>query len=132
MDEPVPFLDRATAGRLLADRLARMELADPVVLALPRGGVPVGLEIARRLAAPLDLLIVRKIGVPWQPELAAAAIVEGEGEGAEVVRNDDVMRLAGLDDATLDKLADKELREIARRRDAYLAGRAPVPRKSVV
>ncbi len=127
MDEPVPFPDRATVGRLLADRLARMELADPVVLALPRGGVPVGLEIARKLAAPLDLLIVRKIGVPWQPELAAAAIVGGEGEGAEVVRNDDVMRLAGLDDATLDKLADKELREIARRRDAYLAGRAPIP-----
>lgn len=125
MDTHEPFRDRATAGHLLADRLARLELGDPVVLALPRGGVPVGLEIARRLNAPLDLLMVRKIGVPWQPELAAAAVVDGGDP--DYVFNEDVMALAGLDAAKLKPIAERELAEIERRRTAYLAGRAPIP-----
>ena len=67
------FATRSDAGRQLADRLAGLDLEAPVVLALPRGGVPVALEVARRLAAPLDLIMVRKIGAPWQSELALAA-----------------------------------------------------------
>ena len=74
----LPFEDRAGAGRALAEALTRKRFADPVVLALPRGGVTVALPIARRLAAPLDLLLVRKIGVPYQPELAVAAVMDGE------------------------------------------------------
>ena len=73
------FPDRETAGRALAERLAAMHFEQPpVVLALPRGGVPIGAEVARRLKAPLDLLMVRKIGAPGQPELALAAVVDGE------------------------------------------------------
>src|SRR5438132_7315338 len=72
------FRDRTEAGRMLAARLASMGLIDPVVYALPRGGTPVAVEIARALEAPLDLLLVRKIGAPGQPEVALAAIVEGE------------------------------------------------------
>ena len=70
----LPLQDRTTAGRALGERLATMQIADPIVLALPRGGVPVGLEIARALAAPLDLLLVRKIGVPFQRGPAARAV----------------------------------------------------------
>jgi putative phosphoribosyl transferase len=68
------FADRAEAGRALATELSTRDYADPAVLALPRGGVPVAAEIARALAAPLDLVLVRKIGVPYQPELALAAV----------------------------------------------------------
>src|SRR5690349_14359967 len=72
------YLSREDAGEQLARRLTSMAIEDPVVLALPRGGVPVAAQVARRLGAPLDLLLVRKIGVPWQEELAAAAVVDGE------------------------------------------------------
>jgi putative phosphoribosyl transferase len=119
------FANRSEAGRLLARTLARRQLADPVVLALPRGGVPVAAEIARRLKAPLDIVLVRKIGVPYQRELAAAAVVDG-GD-AEVVTNDDVMALAGLTRADVERLARRELAEIERRRQAYLQGRERVP-----
>ncbi len=125
MNDLIPLQDRATAGRLLAERLVGLQLADPVVLALPRGGVPVAFEIAKALDAPLDLLLVRKVGVPWQPELAAGAVVDGEHP--DLVLNEDVIALAGLDRGTLDEIADRELAEIERRRSAYLAGRAPVP-----
>ena len=84
------FRDRSEAGQRLAARLQHYREAQPVVLALPRGGVPVGFEIARVLNAPLDLLFVRKIGVPWQPELAAAAVAEVGG--SEIVRNEHVIR----------------------------------------
>jgi putative phosphoribosyl transferase len=119
------FASRRAAGRALARVLARKQLADPVVLALPRGGVPVAAEVARRLKAPLDLVLVRKIGVPLQPELAAAAVVDG-GD-AEIVTNDDVMALAGLTRADIAHLARRELAEIERRRQAYLQGRGRVP-----
>ena len=66
------FKNRIEAGRALAEELAKRNYPDPVILALPRGGVPIGLEVVRRLKAPLDLVMVRKIGVPYQPELAAA------------------------------------------------------------
>ena len=78
------FRDRAEAGRLLGEALAALGLKDPVVLALPRGGVPVGLEAARALHAPLDLVLVRKIGAPGQPELAVAAVAEVAEAGRPV------------------------------------------------
>jgi putative phosphoribosyl transferase len=72
------FRDRAEAGRRLAERLVHLKDARPVVFALPRGGVPVALPVAEALGAPLDLLLVRKLGAPGQPELALGAVVEGE------------------------------------------------------
>lgn len=78
---PLPFSDRVEAGRLLAAELAAYKLPpNVVVLALPRGGVPVGLEVAKVLHAPLDVVVVRKLGVPWQPELAMGAIVGGSAQ----------------------------------------------------
>ena len=123
---PSRFIDREQAGRLLAKKVAALALPAPVVvLALPRGGVPVAAEIARVLHAPLDLLLVRKIGVPWQRELAAAAVVDGDEP--QVVLDDEVVRMAGLDDAYIQREAQHELREIERRRALYLRGRAALP-----
>ncbi|MDW8443669.1 MAG: phosphoribosyltransferase family protein [Acetobacteraceae bacterium] len=119
-----PFRDRAEAGRVLAGRLSGLPLRDPVVLALPRGGVVVGAEIAEALHAPLDLLLVRKLGVPDQPELAMGAV--GEGEEA-IVLNPEVIRLAGVGEGEIAEAVARERGEIARRREAYLAGRARVP-----
>ncbi|MGE3916844.1 MAG: phosphoribosyltransferase [Hyphomicrobiaceae bacterium] len=119
------FANRTTAGQALASRLAGEHLDNPVVLALPRGGVPVALEIARRLRAPLDLVLVRKVGVPGRREVAAAAVVDG-GE-AEIVYNREVMRAAGLDDAEVHAEAAAELAEIERRRATYLGGRRGEP-----
>jgi len=118
------FRDRSEAGRVLAAKLAALPLRDPVVLALPRGGVVVGAEIAQALAAPLDLLLVRKLGVPDQPELAMGAV--GEGEEA-LVLNPDVVRLAGVSDRELAEAVARERAELARRREVYLSGRARVP-----
>ena len=95
------FANRQAAGCALAGELTKRHLAGPVVLALPRGGVPVAVEIAKALQAPLDLVLVRKIGVPFQPELAAAAVVDG-GE-PEIVINEDVVGLAGLDRDYIDR-----------------------------
>ena len=116
------FMDRAEAGRRLAELLADKGYADPVVLALPRGGVPVGLEVARALKAPLDLVMVRKLGVPYQPELAAGAVVNGSNP--EIVVNDEVAKHAGLSQEDLEEMAEVQLEEIRRRRDIYLRGRA--------
>ena len=124
-DLRVPFENRTVAGRALGERLARMNLADPVVLALPRGGVPVALEVARVLNAPLDLLLVRKIGVPWQPELAVGAVMDG-GEPVLVVEPA-VQAEAGIDRRYIEQRAAQELQEIERRRALYLANRAREP-----
>ena len=118
------FADRGSAGRQLAKRLRGLNLADPVVYALPRGGVPVAVEIAKALGAPLDLILVRKIGAPGQPELALGAVVDGED--AQTVVNEAVARMTGADAAYLDKVRDQELAEIERRRSLYLGDRAPV------
>jgi putative phosphoribosyl transferase len=121
----LPFPDRETAGRALAERLAAHRFdAPPVVLALPRGGVPVALPVARRLQAPLDLLLVRKIGVPWQPELALAAVVEGDPPA--LVIDDEVQRMVRATRTELDAAMADALAEIRRRRARYLAGRAPL------
>jgi putative phosphoribosyl transferase len=125
MNTQRPFADRRAAGRALAQVLAKKNLVAPVVLALPRGGVPVAAEIASALGSPLDIVLVRKIGVPFHPELAAAAVVDGGDP--EVVTNDDVVRLAGVTPADLAAGLKRELEEIDRRRSAYLQGRARVP-----
>ena len=92
----LPYPDRKTAGRELAERLATMHFeAPPVVLALPRGGVPVAVEVAKRLDAPLDLLLVRKIGTPGQLELALAAVADGDPP--ELVMDDEVQRIVRAD-----------------------------------
>jgi predicted phosphoribosyltransferase len=96
----------------------------PIILALPRGGVPVALEVARALSAPLDLLIVRKIGLPQQPELAAGAVVDGEPP--IVVRNDEVIRMTQLSEADFERIKRAEIMEIGRRRSRYL-DRRPQP-----
>jgi len=119
------FTDRTEAGRALAERLVRMSLAAPVVvLALPRGGVPIGAEVARALNAPLDLLLVRKIGAPYQRELAVAAVVDGQPP--DIVVDDETMAMTGVDRSYIEAEAKQELREIERRRRVYLRGRAPV------
>jgi putative phosphoribosyl transferase len=118
------FSSRRDAGRQLASELKRMKIDKPVILALPRGGVPVAAEVARELNAPLDLLLVRKIGVPGQPELAAAAIVDGESP--DLVLNDSVMSALGLTRAVIDGASGAQLAEIERRRMLYLGDRAPV------
>jgi len=118
------FRDRQEAGRKLADELARLGLPDPVVLALPRGGVPVAAEIARALGAPLDLVIVRKVGAPGNPELAVAAIVDGDPP--DVVLNHEIVEAYGLDDSGLQALIGRERPELERRRHIYRAGRKPL------
>jgi putative phosphoribosyl transferase len=119
-----PFPDRRAAGRVLAELLARRHLLAPIVLALPRGGVAVGVEIARALKAPLDIVLVRKIGVPFQPELAAAAVVNGAEP--EVVTNDDVIDIAAVSREYINAEAKRALTEIERRRHLYLQGRRRV------
>jgi putative phosphoribosyl transferase len=124
--EPVrTFIDRRDAGRQLGRAVAELTLDHPVVLALPRGGVPVAVEVAHAIGAPLEVLLVRKIGAPDQPELAVAAVVDGEQP--QVVRDDETMRLSGVDDAYVDAQAQLQLDEIERRRACYLHGRAPMP-----
>lgn len=116
------FEDRADAGRQLAAALSGYKGQDCVVLALPRGGVPVAAQIAEALAAPLDLMLVRKIGVPFQPELAMGAVAGGDPP--IIVRNEDVIGMAGITPAAFDRVRDEEIAEIARRRAAYVGGRA--------
>jgi len=117
----MPFHDRAEAGGLLAKELIRYKDSGAVVLALPRGGVPVAAAVATALRAPLDLVLVRKIGVPYQPELAMGALADG-GKTI-IVRNEDVIAAAGISEAEFDRVCDSESREIERRRSHYLGGR---------
>lgn len=118
------FLDRADAGRHLAQCLLHLMDQDPVVLALPRGGVPVGFAIAEALGAPLDLLLVRKIGAPGQAELAVGAVTDGARP--ETLINEDIVRQLGVPASYLEREATRQLAEIERRRAAYLRGRPPV------
>lgn len=119
------FRDRSEAGRELAAKLLHLRDRDPVVLALPRGGVPVALEVARALAAPLDVVLVRKLGAPGQPELAMAAVVDGGQR--EIVRNEDIVSALGVDEDAIREAADRQVAEIERRRRLYVGGRPPVP-----
>jgi putative phosphoribosyl transferase len=115
------FANRVEAGRQLAATLLRYRGQDPVVLALPRGGVPVAGEIAAALNAPLDLIIARKVGVPQQPELAMGAVVDGLNP--VTIRNEDVISLIGISDDAFARVRDKELAEIRRRRACYVGDR---------
>ena len=117
----MPSKDRFDVGRQLASALARYKDHRPVVLALPRGGVPVAAEVAAALDAPFDLILLRKIGLPFQPELAMGAVVDG---GAPIVAcNEEVIELAGIDQPTFEAVCEKELGEIDRRRKRYLGTR---------
>ena len=119
------FRNRQDAGRRLLDRLPPLAAEDTVVIALPRGGLPVAEVIAEAIGAPLDIALVRKVGYPGQPELALAAVTDGDNPQLAV--NQDVARIAGLNDADIRALAEPELAEIHRRRQLYLKGRPPVP-----
>lgn len=116
------FADRSEAGRRLGERLARFKGEQPLVLALPRGGVPVGFEVAQALDAPLDVILVRKIGAPFQPELAIGAVVNG-GQ-AEIVLNHQLMADLGVAEGYIERERARQLEEIERRRQLYAAGRA--------
>lgn len=120
-----PFLDRQDAGRRLAAELMRLKDQQPVVLAIPRGGVVVAAEVARALDAPLDLVLVRKIGAPFQPELAVAAVVDGEH--AQTVRNEEIITALELPESFIRQETARQLEEIERRRRAYLGDRPRPP-----
>lgn len=119
------FANRREAGVALGAALRPLGLHDPVVLALPRGGVPVAAEVARVLHAPLDLLLVRKIGAPFNPELAVAAVVDAAGD--DLVVDAPLMHEIGMALADVQTRAVEERAEIARRRTLYLGSRARVP-----
>lgn len=118
----MPFYDRTDAGRRLAAELQKFKGEDVVVFALPRGGAPVAEPIANSLNAPLDLVLVRKIGVPFQPELAMGAVADGGNP--VVVRNDDVIAMVGVSEQEFQEVCARELDEIERRRRLYLGSRA--------
>jgi predicted phosphoribosyltransferase len=120
---PGLFRDRREAGRLLAAKLtAYAHRPDVIVLALPRGGVPVGYEVARALGAPLDVFVVRKIGVPGYEELAMGAVATG---GVRVL-NDQVVSRLGIPQHVIDAVAAREQQELARRERLYRGGRPPL------
>jgi putative phosphoribosyl transferase len=116
------FRDRRDAGRQLGERLAELALAAPVVMALPRGGVPVGYEVARRLQAPLDIVVVRKIGAPPAPEYGVGAI----GEGGVQVLNRDALAALGIVESDLATVIAREHEELGRRARAYRGTHLPV------
>lgn len=118
------FRDRREAGQKLATELAKLSLQDPVVLALPRGGVPVAAEVAKALKAPLDLLLVRKVAAPGNPELAVAAIVDGDPP--DVVLNREMVEAYSLNDEELRVLIAGQRPELERRRATYRGGRPPL------
>ena len=124
MSRRMIFATRAQAGQLLAERLSALELSHPVVLALPRGGVPVAAEIARRLRAPLDVALVRKIGAPGQPELAIGAVADGSSP--EIVVNTALLGELALDEDYVRGQGQRELALIEERRRSYAALAAPV------
>lgn len=114
------FRDRREAGEALGRRVAERAFADPVVFGLPRGGVPVAAEVARALGAPLDVLVVRKLGVPGREELAMGAV----GEDGAIVRNDDVIAAASVAESDVDLAATRERGEVERRAALFREGRA--------
>ncbi len=112
------FVDRIHAGKCLGEELAHLVGKSPVVLALPRGGVPLGREVATALNAPLDVLIVRKLGAPYNPEFAIGAV----GEGGSVVLDQASIEALGLSDVIVDQLISEARSEIDRRVDTYRHG----------
>lgn len=121
----LPFANRSVAGKCLAQALAKHKSDHLLVLALPRGGVPVAYEIAEELDADLDLLIVRKLGAPGQPEVGIGAIIDGDHP--EIVLNYEILRHLALPEAYIHNEAHRQLREIERRREEYLGENTPRP-----
>lgn len=121
MSIALPLADRHVAGRLLAERLMHLADSDPLVLALPRGGVPVAFEIATALGAELDLLMVRKLGAPGNPEFALGAVVDGDEP--QVVLNEEVTGLLAPDSDWLEREQRAQVAELERRRAAYVGAR---------
>src|SRR6266513_6313755 len=119
------FRNRRDAGRRLAVALGPYRESRPIVLALPRGGLPVGFEVANASAAPLDVLLVRKIGAPGHEELGLGAIVDGHDP--QLVLNEDVVRVVAPPSGYIDAEAQRQLAEIERRRKQYVGDRPPVP-----
>ncbi|MGY1631756.1 phosphoribosyltransferase family protein [Geodermatophilus sp. SYSU D01186] len=119
----MPFLDRRDAGRRLAGQLERLRGHDVVVLGLPRGGVPVAYEVARALGAPLDVVVVRKLGVPSQPELAMGAV----GEGGVTVVDQRVVAMAGVGPDVVARAEERERAELVQRARRFRGDRPPVP-----
>jgi len=116
------FLDRTEAGRMLGEALQEKYAGVPVVVfALPRGGLPIAVQVAKALQAPLDLALVRKISVPYYPELAMGAVIDGPTP--TIVRNEEVIRGAGITETLFRKCCQRELEEIRRRRRLYLGDR---------
>jgi putative phosphoribosyl transferase len=122
LDYPRPFAHRREAGVELAGRLAHLRGDDVIVLALPRGGVPVAYEVARHLHAPLDIFLVRKLGLPGHEELAMGAIASG---GVRVL-NDDVVQWYRIPTPVIDAVAQKEQQELERRERDYRGSRPPL------
>jgi len=118
------FADRGEAGRQLAGKLLHLKDRRPVVLALPRGGVAVGFEIAQALAAPLDIVLVQKIGVPWQPELALGAVTDGANPESFIDR--DLAATLRIPETYIQDETAHRLAEIERRRESYCPGRVAV------
>ena len=114
------FRDRRDAGRRLAERLLDYEGRDAVALAIPRGGVPVGVEVAKRLGAQLDVIVPRKIPIPWNPEAGMGAIT---ADGTTVL-NESMVRSLGLSKEEIEHAADEVRQEVIRRTETYRAGRA--------
>jgi putative phosphoribosyl transferase len=121
------FRNRKQAGELLAEEVARRAFPDPIVLGLPRGGVPVAAEVAAKLKAPLDIILVRKIGAPMQRELAVGAVVDGGVP--EIVRNEELISLVGLTENEFQQEAKRQLEIIEERRKLWVAGRSRIPVK---
>jgi putative phosphoribosyl transferase len=122
--EPL-FRDRRDAGRQLAAALGLYRDSHPLVLALPRGGVPVGFEVAKALGAPLDVLLVRKIGAPGQEELGLGAIVDGHDP--QLVLNEEIIRVVAPPPGYIEAEVRRQLAEIERRRQHYAGDRPPIP-----
>ncbi|HEX9776192.1 MAG TPA: phosphoribosyltransferase [Actinomycetota bacterium] len=119
----MPFLDRRDAGRRLGRALGHLRADHPVVVGLPRGGIPVAAEVARELDAPLDVLVVRKLGCPWQPELAMGAV----GEGGVRVLNEALVADLGVSEAQIEEIVNRERAEVERRLARYRGDRQAVP-----
>lgn len=121
------FVDRMGAGVVLATKLLHLKEKNPVVFALARGGVPVGFEVAVALNAPLDIVLVRKLGAPNQPELAIGAVADGPQP--EIVFNTEIVEALRVSEDYIRRSTERELAEIARRRALYQGGRPPVDAK---